>query len=178
MWYYAKNGQSAGPVGDEDMAALIRDGAVTDSTLVWKEGMANWQPARAAGLSPAIPPPPPGAPPLPPVPEPSPAGAASDRSLPVLAHILAFLTGFLGPLIVLLATQDASAKAHARRALNWQISLMIYLLISFPLCFILIGIPLMIALSLCNFIFCILGAVKAGNGVLWDYPMTIRFLKD
>lgn len=178
MWYYARSGSSVGPVGDEEMAGLIRDGAVTGATLVWKEGMANWQSAAAAGLLSALPPPPPGVPPLPPVPARPPEAPAGDRSLPVLAHILALLTGFIGPLIVLLATQDAEARAHARRALNWQISLILYLFVSFLLAFVLIGIPLMIALSVCNFIFCIVAAVKAGSGILWDYPMIIRFLKD
>lgn len=175
MWYYAKDGMSVGPVGDEEMAGLIQNGIVTGDSLVWKEGMASWQSARAAGLSPTVPPVTSGYPPplIPP-----PVAPPPDRSLPVLTHILALFTGFIGPLIILLATQDADAKVHARHALNWQISLVIYLFVSFLLAFVLVGIPLLFALSLCNFIFCILAAVKAGNGDRWDYPMTIRFLKD
>jgi uncharacterized RDD family membrane protein YckC len=43
-WYYALNGQQMGPVSDEELASLVTSGLVTDQTLVWREGMVNWQP--------------------------------------------------------------------------------------------------------------------------------------
>jgi hypothetical protein len=35
-----------------------------------------------------------------------------DTTLPVLTHILGLLTGFIGPLIILLAAQDKNSKNH------------------------------------------------------------------
>ncbi len=43
-WYYAKDGQSVGPVGESEWANLLTLGAISPNTLVWREGMANWQP--------------------------------------------------------------------------------------------------------------------------------------
>jgi hypothetical protein len=41
-WYYAKEGQAVGPVVDVEFQKLIRTGTVSEDTLVWHEGMANW----------------------------------------------------------------------------------------------------------------------------------------
>ena len=45
-WYYADNGQQAGPVDETQFQALIQSGRITPETLVWREGMANWLPLR------------------------------------------------------------------------------------------------------------------------------------
>jgi len=43
-WYYEESGKQAGPVDDAGLAALVASGQVRANTLVWAEGMANWQP--------------------------------------------------------------------------------------------------------------------------------------
>ena len=48
MWYYLEEGQQRGPVEEAVLAALHRDGKINSETLVWREGMANWQPLREA----------------------------------------------------------------------------------------------------------------------------------
>ena len=100
-----------------------------------------------------------------------------DYTLPILAHVLGWLTSFIGPLIILLASKDKNSKLHSKKALNWQISLIIYYAISFILIFFLIGFILIIALSIMNLIFSIVAAVKASRGELWDYPFAIPFLQ-
>jgi uncharacterized RDD family membrane protein YckC len=47
-WYYADAGRQVGPVEDAQLDELVRSGAVRDDTLVWREGMASWQPHSAA----------------------------------------------------------------------------------------------------------------------------------
>jgi uncharacterized RDD family membrane protein YckC len=42
-WYYAESGQQRGPVSEAEFEALQRAGTVRDDTLVWREGMSNWQ---------------------------------------------------------------------------------------------------------------------------------------
>jgi len=44
QWYYAEGQQQRGPVSDAELESLIRDGTVTGGTLLWREGMAEWQP--------------------------------------------------------------------------------------------------------------------------------------
>lgn len=45
MWYYAQNGLQNGPVELEQLRALISQGKVTATTLVWSPGMEQWLPA-------------------------------------------------------------------------------------------------------------------------------------
>ncbi len=42
-WYYAENGKQVGPITEAEFESLVQRGTVRDHTLVWKEGMANWQ---------------------------------------------------------------------------------------------------------------------------------------
>jgi uncharacterized RDD family membrane protein YckC len=66
QWYYADNGQQAGPVEESEFPGLLRAGKLTPETLVWREGMANWAPFRTAAPPEFLPPPAatPGATPL------------------------------------------------------------------------------------------------------------------
>jgi uncharacterized RDD family membrane protein YckC len=42
-WYYVDAGQQAGPVDDAQLEALASSGEILNDTLVWREGMDNWQ---------------------------------------------------------------------------------------------------------------------------------------
>ena len=42
-WFYAQGPDRQGPVSPEQLLALAQDNVVTDATLVWREGMAEWQ---------------------------------------------------------------------------------------------------------------------------------------
>jgi len=60
-WFFASQGQQQGPFPDAQFRQLIATGKVTTDTLVWTEGMANWQKAGdvpgllAGGGAPAMP---------------------------------------------------------------------------------------------------------------------------
>lgn len=43
-WYYADSGRQIGPIDDASFQGLVTAGIVRDETLVWRPGMANWQP--------------------------------------------------------------------------------------------------------------------------------------
>jgi len=58
-WYYAINGQRQGPVAQAEIERLVSTGVITDQTLVWKEGMADWKPYSAVRVT--LPPQVPGA---------------------------------------------------------------------------------------------------------------------
>jgi hypothetical protein len=54
VWYYAQNGQQAGPVSASQLQQLARSGQIQATDLVWKEGLAQWVQAKAIkGLFPA-----------------------------------------------------------------------------------------------------------------------------
>ncbi len=51
LWYYQFNNDRAGPVTEEEMVELIARGTVQRGTLVWREGMSDWQQAYLTELS-------------------------------------------------------------------------------------------------------------------------------
>lgn len=44
MWFYAKDGEQHGPVEAGDIRSRLSSGDLSNSTLVWREGMAQWSP--------------------------------------------------------------------------------------------------------------------------------------
>jgi len=55
-WYYVLNNEKQGPLADSEFEGLVRSGAITETTLVWREGLTNWQPYQElALLSPSLP---------------------------------------------------------------------------------------------------------------------------
>lgn len=53
-WFYATKDQTqAGPVDEATLANLISSGTIVPQTLVWKQGMASWQPYAAVFLPPS-----------------------------------------------------------------------------------------------------------------------------
>ncbi len=43
-WYYVDQGKQAGPVDDAQLEQMRANGQIQDDTLIWREGMANWEP--------------------------------------------------------------------------------------------------------------------------------------
>ncbi|MDL2231685.1 GYF domain-containing protein [Porphyromonadaceae bacterium OttesenSCG-928-L07] len=86
--YHASiNGQQSGPYTLDQLKQMVVNGQFTSTTLVWKNGMGNWEPAsnvqEMAALFGSVPPPMPSAPTPPPpptaqTPPPPPAGAMAE----------------------------------------------------------------------------------------------------
>lgn len=113
--------------------------------------------------------------PMPDVPEPD----SDSRAWAVAAHLLPWVgIGFLGPLIIWLIKRDESpfVEEHAREALNFQISFLIYMVVSALLMLVIIGIFLFIGIGIFGIVVMIIAAVKAANGEQYRYPLTIRFI--
>jgi uncharacterized Tic20 family protein len=104
---------------------------------------------------------------------------SNDKLLIILCHLSVFLgVGLILPLIIYLIKKGESedVTAHARETLNFHISLLLYGIGSFVLVFVLIGIPMLFALVVVGIVFPIIGAVKASEGILYRYPLTIRLV--
>jgi len=102
-----------------------------------------------------------------------------DKTLAILVHIGAIFFSWLAPLIVYLVkkgTGDEFTTANAREALNFQITMVIAYVACFILTFVLIGILLFWIVILANLVLCILAAVKASNGEVYRYPLTLRLV--
>lgn len=85
----------------------------------------------------------------------------------------------IGPLIIWQIKKDEFefVDEHGKEALNFQISILIYALISGLLCLACIGFILLPAVYLFDLIFLIIAAVKSNNGEHYRYPLCIRFIK-
>ena len=99
---------------------------------------------------------------------------------------LSLLAGFLIPLaglavpIVIWQMKKADIReidAHGKVVVNWLISSLIYSAIGFVLTFVLIGIPILMVLAVLAVVFPIIAGIKANNGEVWKYPLSINFLK-
>ena len=103
-----------------------------------------------------------------------------DKTLGILVHIGGIFFSWLAPLVLFLVKKDSGDKFtidNAREALNFQITVLILYVGCFFLTFILIGILLFWVVMLANLVLGIMAAIKASNGEMFHYPMTIRLVK-
>lgn len=101
---------------------------------------------------------------------------ATFLHLSLLAGVLVPGAGFVLPIILWQVKKDElpAIDAHGKVVVNWLISALIYGAVCGLLTFVLIGLPLLGILGLLSLIFPIIGAIKANEGVLWTYPLSIR----
>ena len=107
-----------------------------------------------------------------------------ERTWAMFCHLSAF-AGFIipfgsliGPIVVWAIKRDQYPLVddQGREAINFQISILIYYLVSAILILILVGIALLIALFFFRLIIVVVAAIKAHEGVRFRYPLNIRFI--
>jgi hypothetical protein len=113
---------------------------------------------------------------------PVPASSSNDRLWSVFCHLSYFfglaVLAFVFPTVVyfVMRTDSPYVAHHAREALNFHLSLLLYFICCVPLCFILIGVPLLFAIGLVGLVCSLVAAVKASRGECYRYPVTIHFV--
>ena len=141
---------------------------------------------------------PPG-PPGPPPPTPPPPGAphpgygglptAEERNWALAAHVGTFVAawfamGFIAPLLIMLTIGSESpfVRKHAVESLNFQISLLIYIVAGFLITLVTFGIgalvvvPVAIVIGIFALVVIILATIKAANGEDYRYPLCLRLV--
>jgi uncharacterized Tic20 family protein len=121
-----------------------------------------------------------------------PASRSDDKIWAVGCHLSIFLgLGILVPLIILLAKRDESpfVGAHAREALNFHLSLILFWVIFALSCAVLgvslIGIPLLVVLAVpaalllvfVPLVLAIVATAKAANGEFFHYPLAFPIFR-
>jgi uncharacterized Tic20 family protein len=104
-------------------------------------------------------------------------GAADDKTMCLLAHVLLIFTWFVGPLIIWLVKGKESAVVNdqAKEALNFGITLTIA---GAVLSITIVGIALVPVVSLIGLILPIMAAVQVNNGNMnYRYPFALRLIK-
>ena len=125
--------------------------------------------------------------------------SSGDRNMAMLCHLISFVGivlpfgNILGPLVVWLTQREKSSfvDEHGKESINFQLSLIVYsfvgvvvLIVSAILVIVFIGIFMLIIVALValaffvfSFVVVILAAIRASNGEMYRYPLSIRFLK-
>jgi uncharacterized Tic20 family protein len=109
---------------------------------------------------------------------------ADERTWGALAHVSAFCTligipSVIGPLIVWVIKKDQSSFVadQAKEAMNFHLTMLIGIVVSIPFVFCGIGIFTGLAIVLLSLVLNVVAAVKASNGELYRYPLTIRMIR-
>jgi uncharacterized Tic20 family protein len=129
--------------------------------------------------------PPPAPPWAGPAADPAAALERETRQWAMFLH-LSLLAGFIVPLgglvlpIVIWQIKKAELPGidvHGKIVVNWIISAFLYAVGGVILVLAIVGIPLLIALGVLGVVFPVIGAIKANDGEVWKYPLSIPFLK-
>lgn len=108
-----------------------------------------------------------------------------ERMWGMLCHLSA-LSGFIipfgniiGPLIIYSMKKDeyAFVDDQGKESLNFQISVLIYMMISGIAVLLIVGIFMLIAVSLLSLILTVVASVRANDGEHYRYQLCIRFIK-
>lgn len=95
-----------------------------------------------------------------------------------LCGFLLPMCGWVAPLVMwLIRREDPYIDQQGKVVFNWVISSFIYFVVCFILIFVLIGFLLLPLLALLSIIFTIVGALRANDGVIQNYPMSIPFFR-
>ena len=96
-----------------------------------------------------------------------------------LVNLIVPMGGVVVPILIwqLKKEEIPGLDAHGKMVTNWIISSFIYMIVSIVLAFVLIGFLTMLIVAVLAIVFPIVGAMKANNGELWEYPLTIKFIK-
>ena len=109
----------------------------------------------------------------------------TERNWAMFCHLAAF-TGFffpfggiIGPLICWLSRKDDSTwvNENGKASMNFQLSMLLYLVLAIPLCFILIGFPIISAIFIMKIVCIIIASVRASKGEEFKYPLAIPFIQ-
>jgi uncharacterized Tic20 family protein len=109
----------------------------------------------------------------------------SERNWAMLCHLSALagfffpFGGIIGPLICWLSRKDEFqwVDINGKASMNFQLSILLYMVLAVPLCFILIGIPIVVFLGFLKVICIIIASIKASKGEKFKYPLAIPFIQ-
>jgi uncharacterized Tic20 family protein len=125
----------------------------------------------------------------------APQPVSSDQQMwRILAHASAYIQvigipSLVGPLVVwLLRRDDPVVEPHARAALNFQLSLLIYtvagIVLGFLFAITIVGLVLtavivifLVVLVILELLFALLASLAASKGEWYDYPLSLELIR-
>jgi uncharacterized Tic20 family protein len=116
----------------------------------------------------------------------NPTNKADEHQWGMFVHLAALATfifpafgNVIGPLIIYLIKKDEYnfVNEQGKEVLNFQITWSIIFFISIILCFVFIGIFMLIGFGIAWIILVIMGSISASKGIPYHYPLTIKFIQ-
>ncbi len=115
---------------------------------------------------------------------PAPPASSDEHTYAMFVHLSGFLSYVMGPLalIVTLALwlarrhESEFINDHGREAMNYNLSIWLYAVISTILMLVCVGYFLLAGLVVFDIVIMIVAAVQANGGHYFRYPITIRFV--
>lgn len=118
----------------------------------------------------------------------------------ILLGFVHLILGLIIPIVLwaLNKNNNQSVNQHGKNALNWMFSFLLYFVVAMVIVFVMnrvfhksinysfdIRSPISLftgfvpisILMLLNVLFILMGAIKASLGVLWEYPLSIKFIR-
>jgi uncharacterized Tic20 family protein len=125
---------------------------------------------------------------------PAPYAAAPTKTLAIVAHLSGLVGGWVLALVIYLVDggKDRFTRHHASEALNFQLTFLIAMLVSYVVFFLslfvvavfvgFIVLPILVGLVfvaaiVAHIAYSIVGMMRASRGEWWVYPVSIRFVK-
>lgn len=107
---------------------------------------------------------------------------SQDKMLAMVCHagaaavsfLLFLFGGFALPFVIWLTTKSAFVKANAANSMNFQITFMLFMMVSVVLCAVGIGALMLLGGALAYLGLSVYATWKASHGEAWEYPMAIR----
>jgi uncharacterized protein len=87
--------------------------------------------------------------------------------------------GIVAPIVMWQMKKDEleNVDQHGKNIVNFLISLLIYSFVCGILTLVVIGVFLLILLGIAGVVLPIIAGVKANNGEVWKYPLTLQIIK-
>jgi uncharacterized Tic20 family protein len=114
------------------------------------------------------------------------APTENERTWGMLAHlsalaglIIPLVGNVVGPLVVSIARADQSSfvGAHAKEALNFNITVTLAAMVCVLLMLVFVGFLLGSALFIAWLVMTLIAAIRASEGAAYRYPFSLRFVK-
>ncbi|HLR38138.1 MAG TPA: DUF4870 domain-containing protein [Chitinophagaceae bacterium] len=104
------------------------------------------------------------------------SASSDEKTLGLLAHVITFISAFIGPLVIYLLKKEESSFVtdHAKESLNFQITVAIVVIV---LTLSVVGTFLLWIVGIIAMIWVIVATIKASEGKIYRYPLAFRFIK-
>jgi uncharacterized Tic20 family protein len=109
----------------------------------------------------------------------------SERDWAMFCHLSAFagyffpFGGIIGPMVCWISRKQESAwvDINGKASLNFQLSMLMYVVLAIPLCFIIIGFPIIFFLIVLKLVCIVVASIRSARGEVFKYPLSIPFIQ-